>query len=432
MMPYRWLSLALAVTAGCGGDVSSVAEADEGLVIKSDFQWLIHVRSEAVTARLRAALVTCALAAGCGGGAPPPAITHVVKPGQSIQAAIDLAQPGEVVLVYPGTYTPAKPDEAMVIFTAQKNGVTLRGAGKAPDEVVLDGSKQVLHVLYFAEGIGRQTVVENLTVTGGLAYPATVLPPGYVFTLRPEIDPSDDFYHDGAGVMLFRAAPTVRGCRVLSNDAQRCGAGISVFAYASSGFPSVGPLIQDCEITGNKLGATDSSGTGGGIDVYNGARAEVINSLLAGNNGWGAIAVLDNAVAVLDGLTFADNSSFPLATSGSSTTTLSNSIFAHNGDDALHVDEKTITYDHCAFWANGVNPWTPPAGRGHVTLDPLFVKGPRGAYYLAEPAAGQPAASPCVDAGDAQAAAKGLATRTTRTDGAGDTGVVDLGYHYLP
>src|SRR5947208_2262863 len=47
--------------------------------------------------------------------------TIVVNPGQSIQAAVNHAQPGDTVLVKPGVYHQA--------VTIRRDGVTLRGSG---------------------------------------------------------------------------------------------------------------------------------------------------------------------------------------------------------------------------------------------------------------------------------------------------------------
>jgi hypothetical protein len=67
------------------------------------------------------------------------------------------------------------------------------------------------------------------------------------------------------------------------------------------------------------------------------------------------------------------------------------------------------------------------SGTGNIDEDPLFVTGPDGDYYLSQTAAGQPATSPCVDAGDL---ASVMITGTTRTDGIQDADIVDMGYHY--
>ena len=67
---------------------------------------------------------------------------------------------------------------------------------------------------------------------------------------------------------------------------------------------------------------------------------------------------------------------------------------------------------------------------GNTDANPIFVTGLLGGYYLSHTAAGQEATSPCVNAGSDTAANLGFDRLTTRSDGAWDTGVVDLGFHY--
>jgi hypothetical protein len=74
--------------------------------------------------------------------------------------------------------------------------------------------------------------------------------------------------------------------------------------------------------------------------------------------------------------------------------------------------------------------WT--TGMNIIDADPLFVTGPLSDYYLSDVGAGQATTSPGIDAGTAPATTVGLDTRTTRTDGAVDLGIVDLGYHPIP
>jgi len=52
-------------------------------------------------------------------------------------------------------------------------------------------------------------------------------------------------------------------------------------------------------------------------------------------------------------------------------------------------------------------------------------------YHLSQMAAGQAENSPCVDAGSDLAVKLGMDRFTTRTDKAADSGIVDMGFHYI-
>ncbi|MEU6660198.1 right-handed parallel beta-helix repeat-containing protein [Streptomyces sp. NPDC046821] len=81
---------------------------------------------------VRLACVAAAVASGLGAASPAAAArtVHQVKPGQSIQKAVDSAKPGDVVTIAPGTF-----HESVDITVS---GVTLRGAGTGRTVIVPD------------------------------------------------------------------------------------------------------------------------------------------------------------------------------------------------------------------------------------------------------------------------------------------------------
>lgn len=209
--------------------------------------------------------------------------------------------------------------------------------------------------------------------------------------------------------------------------------------------------IQNYTISDNV--AEGVNGSGGGINFYGGdATYELKNCLLTGNSATtvgGAICSSIFAMPKIQNCTFADNTAGDLggAVYGDWTcnVVISDSIFARCGGGAIAEEDSggsAVTYslfhsnpdaDYALYDTDAKVTTTSSGPALHATNksgDPLFVSGPLGAHYLSQTAAGQPLNSPAVNAGGRSAAASGLFTRTTRTDGAVDIGVVDLGYHF--
>jgi hypothetical protein len=101
--------------------------------------------------------------------------------------------------------------------------------------------------------------------------------------------------------------------------------------------------------------------------------------------------------------------------------------------DTIH---DTLTFDYNDVWDNYPGDYYACyAGPNAISLDPWFVTGAHGDFYLSAVSAGQDSTSPCIDAGDTLATAplnvdSLIHLWTTRTDSLPDDGVLDLGYHY--
>jgi parallel beta-helix repeat protein len=108
-------------------------------------------------------------------------------------------------------------------------------------------------------------------------------------------------------------------------------------------------------------------------------------------------------------------------------------IINYTGTELFPGPGATILNNYNNVWNNENGYIGRSPGDKDFSKDPLFVSFPtekNGNHYLSQRASHQPSDSPCVDAGSDTAAKLGLQDKTTRTDKRGDTGMVDMGYHY--
>jgi hypothetical protein len=196
----------------------------------------------------------------------------------------------------------------------------------------------------------------------------------------------------GGAIMLYGGYVNhvVKNCLFTGNKANHSGAAIWAGLFAS-------PVIKNSTFVENI-----ATQRGGALFCDWGSDAKAIDSIFQ-KNGAGAIV--------------------EMAQENGDNSIVTHSLFADNtGGDYGVYDEKT---QHTQILAGADLDVT------NLNADPLFVDGPLGTVYLSQTDAGQSVTSPAVDAGSALADDLGLGGRTTRTDGAGDTGVVDIGYHFL-
>ncbi|MBN1916266.1 MAG: right-handed parallel beta-helix repeat-containing protein [Verrucomicrobia bacterium] len=211
------------------------------------------------------------------------------------------------------------------------------------------------------------------------------------------------------------------------------GLGEAVFCSGVTGVTVDGFTLTTRDINDTALRSINSTvtvrncvatGSVSGFGVGQTGSATLVNCLPYGN--LRGIWQSGEAGLTVRNCTLVDNSQVGLVRWGTGAVTLTDSILWGNGDD---LSASSITVGYCDIGDGdfaGTN--------GNILQDPLFVAGLLHDYYLSHMTSGQPTTSPCVDAGSTTALDAGLDGLTTRTDGVGDTGQVDMGYHapYVP
>ncbi len=238
-----------------------------------------------------------------------------------------------------------------------------------------------------------------------------------IVTSRPTLVDCTFAGNTGRGMVNGCNEAWLSGCRFLRN------AGGGMYNSHVSTFV----FIIDCQFNEN------TAETGGGI--YNdGSVAYIGNCTFSGNTArHGGGIFNENSGLSLNNCTFSENSAVGVGgmyNLGNSRPSLNNCILWGNTDSEgtgesaqVYGGMPTINYSCVQGLTASLG------GVGNIGSDPLFVPGPAGCHYLSQTSAGQAEQSPCVDAGRSTAENIG-GTSTTRSDEVGDTGIVDMGYHY--
>ncbi|MHC4365331.1 MAG: right-handed parallel beta-helix repeat-containing protein, partial [Planctomycetota bacterium] len=210
---------------------------------------------------------------------------------------------------------------------------------------------------------------------------------GGIYVSRKDAE-GNDLIIEGERVLGYNKV-VLQNCLITNNSAGEDGGGVS--AYWDSD-----PNIINCTIAHNiATGVGADFGLGGGLSCWYGSQTNVIDSII-----WGNSASFGNQIAI--GLT-----------SKPSTVTISSSNVEGAQSGAYIETGCTLNWDP-----------------NNLYVDPLFVAGPFGDYYLTQIAAGQSQDSPSVDAGSDFASRVGMSRYATRTDEIFDRGLVDMGYHH--
>lgn len=374
-------------------------------------------------------------------------------------------------------------------FEPGDTSLTMRDAEANP--TVLDGEGVACHVVTGADG----ALMDGFTVTGGRAegqYPddsgAGMLNNGVSPTVANCILTGNRCDWLGGGMFNYRSGAEVTGCTFENNEAGYDGAGV---CNDSEGSSAGMPVFTDCVFVGNacRYGAgiynhecpsvisgctfngnlADHSG-GGACNIK--SAVLIVDCVFTNNISFDSGAGMYNNstssrnVPVITNCLFIDNeagSSGGGMNNYNSPAKVSLCTFAHNAAESgggISSWNSSARITDCIVWWNdavssldnieigygevpvisfsnidqggyGSSEDGTADGSGNIRLDPLFVSGPAGDYYLSQTAAGQTVESPCVDSGSDLSNSLDMSGGTTRTDTVADSGVVDMGYHYF-
>jgi len=342
----------------------------------------------------------------------------------TIQEAIDAAIDGTTIIVADGVYR--GPGNRDIDFKGKV--ITVRSA-HGPENCIIDCQRNG-RAFYFRNNEDQTSILDGFTITNG-------------YTTGK-----------GGGIKCYIGSPTIRNCIISNNHAgQRneyhCGgAGIHIL--------DSNPRIINCIITDNY--GFNHGGIyieSGNVDIINcvimGNRADYVSHMGVWSYGGGICSQSSNLL--LKNCLIANNWSYRFSGGldcNRGSVEIINCSIVNNAAGEIYggvsnINETNITIMNSIIWGNQA-PVVPQLsagmvaaycdvedgypGTGNIDLDPCFVSGPLGDYYLSQIAAGQDNDSPCMDAGSDLAANLGMDIFTTRTDGVVDSGIVDMGYHY--
>lgn len=183
------------------------------------------------------------------GSAVAATVIHVPADQPTIQAAINAANNGDIILVSPGTYT------ENINFLGK--AITVKSS-MGPKVTTIDGGG-VSSVVTFSTNEGLSSVLSGFTIRDGISGTNT-----------------DDYV--GGGIAINNASPTIQGNVIDDNLAVYAGGGIGVNLGS--------PLIEGNAIQNNGQSPDyDFGAGGGGIGVIGASSAQIVGNVIR-NNSW--------------------------------------------------------------------------------------------------------------------------------------------------
>ena len=262
----------------------------------------------------------------------------------------------KTVYVHAGTYRPAARGQALIWFNARHDGITLEAVG----DVILTAANPdiadrrapsfpavVNHVVYFGDGVSRNTILRGFKITGANNFTTGSGEKSPIES--DEIRKTAFFYTDGGGIKIYaRSYPTIEHVEVYDNYASPCGGGVSV---EHLGQTQDSALFRHCIFRNN-----GTQTTGAAVDLLHGSRATIENCLFVGNiSNMG----VDYVGLLTGGEYHPEHGSGAMTVFEGSQATVTNSTFTGNWS-GVDDDGAGSTYVKTIFWNNtlagGISP----------------------------------------------------------------------------
>lgn len=303
-------------------------------------------------------LVVCACVFTMFGSTAAADVIFVPADFPTIQAAIDAAQDGDVVVLDDGVYQGRGNRD--IRFDGKS--ITVRSAFGATN-CVIDAqgtSEKPFRGFIFDSGETTDSVLDGLTICGGATLPGAI---------------ADQF--NGGGLMFVESSATIKNCIINDNACGCWGAGV----YCNIGSS---PILINCEISNNHAGDD-----GGGIFTWNGGTATLVNCNLNDNSAvvtGGAISSFGGGddVSLINCCLANNDAPFGSAVLGWDVNIANSIIWGDSAAELIYQNSATIQYSTVQGGYPGV---------GNIDRDPMFVDPADGDYHLQ-------IGSPCIDAAD--------------------------------
>jgi hypothetical protein len=235
----------------------------------------------------------------------------------TIQAGIDAANDGDMVLVAPGEYVVTEP------ITFRGKAITVRSEAGRDETTFRMGTPADINrgsVVIFDSGETITSVLEGFKITGGNGT--------YV--------PSEGHWV-GGGIFCNASSVTVNDCVIAQNSVDGTGGGVYCAHQCS-------PILIDCIIAENL-----AENSGGGVVVGYGAHMTINNCTIRGNSAEGTIGMSGAGGGVL--------CAFDSSMTMTYCTIVENYAAQIGGGVYSGIDNSSVTMTHCVIAGNMTAKW---------------------------------------------------------------------------